>query len=84
MTWVFVNLVNEFFDILCFIEKSSNIPSCNESLNITSFDAITEDANQEGVSGFIQRKHPWSHKLAMALGIEHSIPFASKLISKNC
>ena len=38
----------------------------------------------EGVSGFNHNRHPWSHELATAVGIEHSIPFNSKMLSKYC
>ena len=64
--------------ILCFVEKSSIIPSCKESLKIMSFEEIIDEPNPDGVRGFSHKKYPCNHKFATAVGIAHSIPFASR------
>ena len=67
-----------------FGRKSSKIPSCKESLKIISLELITDDARPDGVKGFSQSRHPCNHKLATAVGIEHSIPFDSSMLSRYC
>ena len=53
-------------------------------MNIVSFEFMTDVANPDRVSGFSHSIHPWSHRFATAVGIEHLIPLDSRMLSKNC
>ena len=55
-----------------------------ESLNMMSLDEITEVARPDGVRIFVHKKHPYNHKFVIAVGIAHSILFASSLLSSSC
>ena len=84
ITWVFFNLEREALLILCFIEKSSKIPSYRKSLKMTSLLTITNMANPDGINGLSHRKHSCNHRFARAVGMEHLIHFNSKWLSKYC